>query len=411
MFSDPVRALAVNSPRTPRAQPPVPADLDTLDEDEFEDATEEGGEATNPAAPPTEQRQEPPHLSQRDSSGDESPSPRSRRRDQDEIFESFFSSLSNSFADITTLLKRSQLNAPPPSSRARSNRSRLRDPDIFNGEDPAKLRPFLTQISLHLAERPQDFPTEDDKIVFVLSYLRGPALEWFDQDIGADVATVPYWDGDYRAFLGELEGNFGPHDPSGDAQDKIETCRMRSDERIPLYLVRFNQLAVLTGWDEAALSYRFYRGLPTRLKDDLSRVDYDSSSLLETRQAAQKLDARYWRREEERRREVATQQRSTATPTRPPAVRSSTSTNTSAPTPTTSRAADSLSKPYADKLGGNGKLQPDERTRRLKEGLCLYCGGKGHQSKDCRKRPSNSSSNSASARASDVVSVAEGSEN
>ena len=34
----------------------------------------------------------------------------------------------------------------------------------------------------------------------------------------------------------------------------------------------------------------------------------------------------------------------------------------------------------------DGKITDAERARRLKEGLCMYCGGKGHQAADCKKR-------------------------
>jgi hypothetical protein len=41
--------------------------------------------------------------------------------------------------------------------------------------------------------------------------------------------------------------------------------------------------------------------------------------------------------------------------------------------------------PLADKLGKNGKLTGEERERRMKEGLCLYCGKSGHVAHDCPK--------------------------
>jgi hypothetical protein len=39
----------------------------------------------------------------------------------------------------------------------------------------------------------------------------------------------------------------------------------------------------------------------------------------------------------------------------------------------------------SDKLGKDGKLKGDERERRIKEGLCLYCGKPGHVAADCNK--------------------------
>jgi hypothetical protein len=39
----------------------------------------------------------------------------------------------------------------------------------------------------------------------------------------------------------------------------------------------------------------------------------------------------------------------------------------------------------SDKLGKNGKLKGNKWERRIKEGLCLYCGKPGHIAADCNK--------------------------
>jgi Zinc knuckle len=52
----------------------------------------------------------------------------------------------------------------------------------------------------------------------------------------------------------------------------------------------------------------------------------------------------------------------------------------------------------SDKVGKNGKLTTEERERRIKEDLCLYCGEKGHKAQDCPK------SKAAKARASALTS-------
>ena len=41
------------------------------------------------------------------------------------------------------------------------------------------------------------------------------------------------------------------------------------------------------------------------------------------------------------------------------------------------------------------KLSPEERIRRRTQGLCLYCGGKGHVVVDCPTRPTRSGVSSA----------------
>ena len=51
------------------------------------------------------------------------------------------------------------------------------------------------------------------------------------------------------------------------------------------------------------------------------------------------------------------------------------------------------------KLGKNGRLTTEEREHWIKEGLCLYCGEKGHLAQDCLK------SKAAKARAATFVSM------
>ncbi|THH22400.1 hypothetical protein EUX98_g8203, partial [Antrodiella citrinella] len=73
----------------------------------------------------------------------------------------------------------SQQHLPLPGPRPAVRATKLKDPDTFNGEDPSKLQSFLLQCGLHFVQHPTDFPQDDDKIIYVMSYLRGPATEWF----------------------------------------------------------------------------------------------------------------------------------------------------------------------------------------------------------------------------------------
>jgi hypothetical protein len=54
-----------------------------------------------------------------------------------------------------------------------------------------------------------------------------------------------------------------------------------------------------------------------------------------------------------------------------------------------SKKPDAKDKPkgpdLSDKLGKDGKLKGDKWERRIKEGLCLYCGKPGHIAADCNK--------------------------
>ncbi|KAF7360094.1 hypothetical protein MVEN_00737800 [Mycena venus] len=121
----------------------------------------------------------------------------------------------------------------------------------------------MTQCYLHFAEREQDFPTDDDKILFTLSYLHGTAQKWFEPNIyDPTPSAVLAWDGNFLLFIKELTNNFGPQDPIGDAEDAIQQCWMKSSDHIATYIVAFDHLAVITGWGDWALCHQFYEVVP-----------------------------------------------------------------------------------------------------------------------------------------------------
>jgi hypothetical protein len=314
------------------------------------------------------------------------------------------------------------LSNPPP---ARSSRSNLRNPDTFDGSDPMKLRPFLAQCYLHFAEREHDFTTDDDKIIYMMSFLRGTALDWFEpQMFDPDPNTVPAWDNNFPLFLQELQDTFGPDDPVGEAEDQLRNLRMQHGDHISTYVVSFNRLAAYTGWGMAALRYQFYEGLPRRIKDNLVHVDYPNT-LVGVRNAAQRVDTRYWKREGEKKREASGKADKPSDPTSNKASsgssgnksgdkssgksakgkksnQSTQSNNASASTSTgkSDTTPKATPKPYADKLDKNGQITATERARRVKLNLCMYCGGSGHKASECRKRPASAQGNAATTSAS-----------
>jgi hypothetical protein len=77
---------------------------------------------------------------------------------------------------------------------------------------------------------------------------------------------------------------------------------MRDNQRVSDYLVRFSGLALHCSWEEPALRYRFYEGLPPRIKDELSKSK-KPRTLQVLKQKVQNIDARYWERAQECSRE------------------------------------------------------------------------------------------------------------
>ena len=79
------------------------------------------------------------------------------------------------------------------------------------------------------------------KVTYVLSFLHGTTLDWFEPTLAS--GRYAPWLTDYSAFVSELRNNFGPHNLEGEAEAGLENLRMRNTQRITKYLVEFNRLA------------------------------------------------------------------------------------------------------------------------------------------------------------------------
>jgi hypothetical protein len=188
---------------------------------------------------------------------------------------------------------------------AKPARTKVREPDTFDGSDVTKLRPFLVQCRLNFIDRPSAFASDETKVNYALSFLKGTALNWFEPYLleGGNLPP-PLFLSDYAAFCAELHANFGPLDPVGSAESKLETLRMRNDTDISKYVVTFNQLATQVNWDSNALRHAFYCGLSDRIKDKIWPVG-KPADLLGMKELAQNIDAWYWERKAEIARDAA----------------------------------------------------------------------------------------------------------
>jgi Retrotransposon gag protein len=275
--------------------------------------------------------------------------------------------------------------------KMKSDAGKLREPELFTGKDPKKLKAFIFQCQLYF--RKSDFDSDSKKVTFALSYLRDVAQEWFEPGISGltGLTDEPLeWSDNWEAFLDELRTNFGPYDETGDAEHELTSLRMRDSQRVSDYLVHFSGLALHCSWGEPALRYRFYKGLPSRIKDELSKSE-KPRTLQVLKQKVQNIDARYWER---------TQERSCEQQYRQNLPKSSTSSASAVPstTPKSTPRPDfrSEQKPklknskqttlhvdLSGKLDSKGKLTQQERQCQINKNLCLFCRGSRHRTNTC----------------------------
>jgi len=325
---------------------------------------------------------------------------------EDYVHYQYQTHLTDTLRAMTDLL--AALSVPPPPAPLApvepKSRVKPRSPDTFDGSNPGKLDAFIFQCSMYIVLCGQDFPDEASKVAFMLSYLKGSALDWFQTaathgSSGLGLMSTA-WLSSTPVFIDELCHLFGPRDPVNEATIRIENLRYKDAGKAVKYTLDFNRDALRTGWNDKALYWQFYKGLLDRLKDKLTRIG-KAETLIPLQHQVQVLDQRYW----ERQAEISCDKRASNTaPARTDKPRQSFSDNnssrpvaSSSQTPAQSKSSSSSKpkNPNANKLGKNGKLTPEERDRRFKLQLCLFCGNAGHKVTECP-----SAKNSAKGKAS-----------
>jgi hypothetical protein len=230
----------------------------------------------------------------------------------------------------------------------------------------------------------------------------------------------------WRAFLAELLAHFGPANAIRDAERSLESLSMSEKHKIETFDSSFMRYALLTSWNDSSLTHRYRSGLPDRIKDSLLYYPpYEDLNTL--RDYASTIDHRYWERADEKRRDGhrpgtnpgsgsgngdgdngngggnngnRRKGRHQRTPgSQQPGSGSGAASTSTTPNNNNNNAGsnrnrnrnpgsgtpsgDSADKPWSKYLGKDGKLKPEVKAQRLKDGCCLFCGKKGHFGTDC----------------------------
>ena len=321
---------------------------------------------------------------------------------QEPADESFQNETTASLAEAIHLMTQELRRRSNPAPKAKS-----KEPDTFDGSDPKKLNNFILLCNLYFRNS-SAYSDDKHKVTFALSYLRGTALEYFEPSL-LDSDEYPDWMDNWSAFIRTLRTQFGPIDPTADAEDGIDNLKMHDNQHIVKYNVEFNRLAIRTGWDDSVLRHRYYSGLAERIKDIMGQQG-KPATLEQMKQLAHSIDSRHWERLREKSRAGRNKPDHSDKPDnknkpddkgKTPASNNnnqSRNNNNNKPNkPAKASTSSGSSTSIADKLGKDGKLAKEERQRRFDNNLCLYCGGTGHTAANCNK--SNASSSKAKARA------------
>ena len=158
---------------------------------------------------------------------------------------------------------------------------KINTPEPFDGSR-GKLRAFFSQIELFFGFNVDRFPTNEHKVLFASTYLRGPPFKWFNSFLTDFLNNEPDKRDDdtievtqnYLNFKNKLRQVFGNFDKEHSAERRMQSLRQTGSAAD--YASKFQQLAAQTQWGAVPLVAQFYKGLKDRVKDDVAQVNRPS---------------------------------------------------------------------------------------------------------------------------------------
>lgn len=292
--------------------------------------------------------------------------------------------LANSVAELQDRLKAFELASSSGSSFGKE--PRISDPEHFDGRR-SQLRTFLSQVRLVIAAQPSRFPNDRQKVMFAASFLRGTAFSWLQPYLESRQPGLIL--SSFENFCTSLQETFGDPDETGSAERQL--FGLRQTTSVASYAAEFRRISALTSWNDPALHAQFYRGLKDMVKDELAKMSR-TDSLEHLMDVAIRLDNRI----HERRLERTSGNISMASQS---VFNKPYSTNQNYHL--TGGAANSKSAQFhmthpkshpmeIDSIGpSNNRISSEEKDRRKRMNLCLYCGLSGHIAKTCPTRPAS----------------------
>ena len=224
-----------------------------------------------------------------------------------------------------------------------------------------KLSSFLLTIEDVINSRRHQYDSDYERVRLVARNLIGKAASWYSCMVERSDESLL----DFQQFKTKLKINFGNAVGKYTAMNIINEM-MQGDKRAREHSDNFRNYAYLTGFNEEALVFHYIKSLrndlqihvlasrprPITLEDAiLLAVPIDESMRLQPKGGNQ----------------------------RPFAKKPSAPYQNQPPPRSTPGSQDQMVHMELDHI----KLNPEERQKRLIEGLCFYCGHSGHQAKSC----------------------------
>uniref|UniRef100_A0A3B5LTF8 CCHC-type domain-containing protein n=1 Tax=Xiphophorus couchianus TaxID=32473 RepID=A0A3B5LTF8_9TELE len=252
--------------------------------------------------------------------------------------------------------------SPDPASGVQlqpmSSDCQLPNPSRFDG-DPRKCRGFLMQCNIQFNHSPHRFARDSAKISYIIAHLSDRALDWAE----AKFSSSPEYGFSFAEFLTQFKQAFNQETDKSLSSRTL--LKMKQGQRSVVdFSIDFRIQAAASGWNSPALKSVYLDALNDSLKDELATLD-EPGSLEDLIKLSIRIDNRIRARAKERNSR-------SVVPRSLPVPRHSVQVE----------RGQVSSDPEPMQIG-QARLTPEERQRRMRAKLCLYCGEAGHFLADC----------------------------
>ena len=286
-------------------------------------------------------------------SGAYAPSP--EPADQIQQLKDLVNTLSEKISVLETQRLEDRMSSPVGSGQSLSGsmeRIKVALPDKFDG-NCLNFDTFKSALDNYFSLKSTVYSTDEIKVRTIGTLLSKQALQWF----GTLVKTNSPLLKDFLAFMDEFKRLFS--DPNSKMKSQMLLKKLKQGNGSVLsYYTKFRAISINTGFDVEAQIDAFRSGLSDEIKDVLASSLYEFNDLETLVSLVIKIDTRLFDRKMEKEFKTKTNHLASAS------------------------GKDNLASIQLI----NGKISHDERQRRMKFKLCLYCGQAGHNLKGCPKK-------------------------
>ena len=261
-------------------------------------------------------------------------------------------------------------------------------PSEFSGQRN-QVKTFKLQCLTYIQLNEAKLNTNRKQLLFLTSYLRGPAYEWILPHLEDFLEHPEYNDlkattkvvmAGKTAFFNELQTTFGYGNEQMEAERALQMMQQRGP--VSRYKAEFQTIVVKTSWHDHAIASHFYRGLKDVIKDEIARRETRPTTAREMYEVALKIDERFYERQMEKKGSYFQGKLNTKVQRDVPAWIDNYYGLQKMQIDATSGKPGSNKNPRK----GQNKRQPNKGTTDKSNVECSGCHKKGHYISECKAR-------------------------